>query len=124
MFNNVSNKLKVVAKIYFWVMVAVSVICALVFGINYTHSIFRTHNTINACLPIFLIGGPACAYVTSLLIYGFGQLIENTGNGEEKEAEIKNPFKKAPKKEKPEETATVVDAEITKPETQEKTEQQ
>lgn len=67
MFTDPGKKIKILAKVLFAVITVINVILAFVFG-TYT--------------PIFwplLLGGPVFAYISSLFIYGFGQLIENTG---------------------------------------------
>ncbi len=71
MFDDPGAKLKNVAVIEFAVIAAVSFIMAFVLGIHGDD--FRP-------LPFFLllIGGPLFAYLSALVLYGFGELIDNT----------------------------------------------
>lgn len=76
MFNNISNKIKIFAKVVFWVGI---VLFGLV-GISYmvsgiTHEIAED---IVLALVYFIMGFGS--WVSACLIYGFGQLIENTNS--------------------------------------------
>lgn len=75
MFNNPSKKLKIIANIVFVIFVVFSFIMAFLFGRDYSYSSYEFHfGTFILILIVSLIFD----YVFCLLIYGFGQLIENT----------------------------------------------
>ena len=67
--NNIGHQIKNVAKIFFWVSIVISVIGGLAVSL-----------TTNDMLSGFLITmiGFLGAWFSSLLLYGFGQLIENS----------------------------------------------
>ena len=81
MFTDPGKKIKILAKVFFAVMTVASIILAFVFG-TYSSYSFRSGSSTEFIHAIFwplLLGGPLFAYISSLFIYGFGQLIENTG---------------------------------------------
>ena len=72
MFKNIGGSLKALAKIVFWVGLIASIIC----GICAWSDWWLFDGFLN-----FLVFGIAPAvffYVTSMLIYGFGELVENS----------------------------------------------
>lgn len=70
MFDNVGRQIKTLSKFLFWVGIILSVIIGFFYAIN---------DTSTALLGlIILICGCFGSWVSSLLLYGFGQLIENT----------------------------------------------
>ena len=69
MFNNVGPKIKTVGKIFFWIQVAICIILGI---------IFLDSGRTEDIAPFVIIGGPIFAYVSCLLIVGFGELIEST----------------------------------------------
>jgi len=86
LFDNPGKKIKTIAIVCFVVIVVASVICAVSFGIskrfipdysNYSHSYYKRTLHPKVFFPI-LIGGSFAAYVSSLFLYGFGELIENS----------------------------------------------
>ena len=69
MFENAGEKIKVLATVSFWIVTAISVILGLFF--------------ISTSVGIFfamIIGGPCCAYCSSLVLAGFGELVENSSS--------------------------------------------
>ena len=75
MFNNPSKKLKIIANIVFVIFVVFSFIMAFLFGRDYSYSSYKFHF---GFFILILIVSLIFDYVFCLLIYGFGQLIENT----------------------------------------------
>lgn len=83
MFNNIGNKIKIIAKVNFWLMVLVSVICACYFGISESYYFYSRHTELTAVFWIFIIIGPIVAYLSTVLVYGFGELIVQTSETKE-----------------------------------------
>ena len=83
MFSNAGAKLKVIAIIFFVLVVIASVVLAFVFGWSKeeTHDRYKgtQTKTVFHPLPFFLLllGGPLFAYFSSLLIYGFGCIVDH-----------------------------------------------
>lgn len=75
MFSNISSKIQGLAKVICWVGI-------VYFGLGGFASVFDgvSHdNTEDVILGfVFMIFGPLFSWIGSLLLYGFGQLIENT----------------------------------------------
>lgn len=90
MFNNIGFKIKYTAKVLFWVLIAACFVNGLqdIFdGIYYYNSTMAVRGIVTMLI------GPAFSWVGSILVYGFGQLIENT-------AELVNLKKQENKEEK------------------------
>ena len=66
LFEDIGDKLKVLAKVYFWLTVISGIICAFIFS------------KAAGLFMVFIIVVPFAGYLTSSLIYGFGELIEQT----------------------------------------------
>lgn len=78
MFCNPGGKLKAVAVVMFIAMLVASVAFAFAFG-RHDVGYYRVRMEINA--PVFigiLAGGFLLSYASALLIYGFGELVENS----------------------------------------------
>lgn len=76
MFNNISNKIKILAKVICWVgiiLFGVLGICFIVAGIV-------DGDGESIVYAIIYIATGIVLWVWSLLLYGFGQLIENTNS--------------------------------------------
>ncbi len=73
MFENIGRKIKTLAEIFCFAGIILSVIVGLLFVFN-----DNGHNHSLRAGLIILILGSFLAYVNSLLIYGFGQLIDNS----------------------------------------------
>ena len=69
MYTNISNKIKIVAKVLFIVVTILSVISGIA---------IMTDEDFILSGVLTIIFGPALALVSSWLIYGFGELIEKT----------------------------------------------
>lgn len=78
LFDEPGEKIKKISQIIFWVEVVACVILAFSLGweeINrWGDKEFRAGIFFG-----FLIGGPLAAYCSSLLMYGFGELVDNIG---------------------------------------------
>lgn len=75
MFNNISGKIKLLALLTFWIGIGASVIFGIVSMIDGA----TWGNEEDVAFGIFLcICGPLWSWVSSWLLYGFGQLIENS----------------------------------------------
>lgn len=76
LFENVGKKLQLVAKIYLWVGIVVSVVVGATFFVDIDEGFFT----------FLLIGlvGSGVSIVSSLFIYAFGQLVENVAAIKEK----------------------------------------
>ena len=75
LFDYTSGKIKLVAKIYFWVgavVVALAGLVGFIVGI-----VDRDVVSALVCFFAIPIGVLAC-WVSSLMIYGFGRIVENT----------------------------------------------
>ena len=66
MFDNIGGKIKILAQIITWL----ETIAFVIFGIIVT--------TESAIGVVILIGGPIFSWVSSMILYGFGELIEKT----------------------------------------------
>jgi hypothetical protein len=78
MYNNIDRKIKVLAKVIFWVGVIASVaigIAMIVTGAN-----MRRGGGLIMLGSGLLVGGSLCSWISSMLLYGYGTLIENTSN--------------------------------------------
>lgn len=75
MFNNPSKKIKIIAIILFVFNVVLSFIMAFLFGKDPEWSSYHFHFGFFLLILLFSL---FFGYVLSLLVYGFGQLIENT----------------------------------------------
>lgn len=76
MFNNISGKIKLIAKILFWV----GIIFFGGLGIVFIFSGAITDDVEQIQLAIMAILMGLVSYVFSCLVYGFAQLIENTNS--------------------------------------------
>ncbi len=75
MFENPASLIKGTAKALFVVFIILSIILAIVFGRDYSYSRYEFHF---GFFILILIVSLIFDYVFCLLVYGFGQLIENT----------------------------------------------
>lgn len=77
MFDNVGYKIQRVAKVICWV----GIVYFGLGGFAYVFDGVSHDNTEDVILGfVFMICGPLISWIGSLLLYGFGQLIENTGD--------------------------------------------
>ena len=67
MFENIGGKIKTLAKACTWIGIGVSGLASL--GLLFTNFM--------AGLLVFAVGA-LCSWIGSFMLYGFGQLIENT----------------------------------------------
>lgn len=76
MFKNPGNKIQLVAELLFGLGAVFGSIAVFIFSILYEINFFL-------CL-VYIVAGVVGLYITSLFIYGFGQLILNTQSIDEK----------------------------------------
>ncbi len=85
MFSNIGGKIKMLAKVLFWIGVIGSVIIGGIFLIsprgtatfNYSYGYSTQVSSVLAGI-IFIFLGFLLSWISSMLLYGFGQLIENS----------------------------------------------
>ena len=77
MFEDIGAKIKAVTKVFCWFSIIVSVISAFVMFYMAGES-YRTECCYNGMGWVFLIVLPLGSWLTSLFVYGFGELIEKT----------------------------------------------
>lgn len=76
-FEDIGAKIKAVTKVFCWVSIIVSVIAAFVMFYMAGES-YSTEGFYNGMGWVFLIVLPLGSWLTSLFVYGFGELIERT----------------------------------------------
>lgn len=89
MFNNIGKKIKTMAQVIAYVGSTILVISGLGNIMRGLDQIYLDSSIIVFGV-IFVIFGPVFSYASSLLIYGFGQLIENTDKLSQKDNEENN----------------------------------
>lgn len=83
-FKNPGNKLRILAEIYFPFIILVFIALALIFGTTPSILLINTgyflldQVELNALFWIFLISGPIVAYLSSLVLYAQGELVQNS----------------------------------------------
>ena len=75
MFDNIGGKIKTVAKVVCWIFIVCSVLAGLIMIIN-TLDYFRFEIFLTALFT--MIVGSLVGWLSSLGLYGFGELIERT----------------------------------------------
>ena len=70
MFDNIGGKIKKVAQIVCWIGIVASVISGI--------ALMATDEDLVGAGFLVLIGGPLVSWVGSFMVYGFGQLVENS----------------------------------------------
>ena len=75
MFDNIGGKIKAVAKVVCWFFIVISVLSGLFMIIN-TLDYFRIEIFATALLTMII--GSLVGWLSSLGLYGFGELIERT----------------------------------------------
>ncbi len=76
MFTNIGKKIKIVAAVMFYVLVAVSVIGGFFLIFNFG-SLLGTGNAILLGILIMLLGC-LIAWISSFMLYGYGELVDNS----------------------------------------------
>ena len=96
MFENSGEKIKKIAIVLFWITVVASVILAFVFGWSekYSYISYKTYLTFEPFYFFaFLIGGPLCSYISTLLLVAFSDLVQNSQRIKEVKKEITKEMK-------------------------------
>ena len=89
MFENVGEKIKALAKVICAVGIVFSIIVAI-FMFYMADEYYRVEEVYYTLGVIILILGPISSWTNSLLIYGFGELIEATCSFKGKVSDINN----------------------------------
>jgi len=83
-FSEVGDKIKGFSKFLFIICTIASIIMAIVIFINSSDNSYNDDESItNAVAWCYLLIGPIASYLSSLLLYGFGELINRICNIEE-----------------------------------------
>lgn len=82
-FSNIGGKIKVIAKVNLIVGIIGVIICAFEFGMIevpefYGYYSYTTKTELTFLFWVFLLVGPIVIYIESMILYGFGELIEST----------------------------------------------
>ncbi|MBQ8783015.1 MAG: hypothetical protein IJZ57_04510 [Clostridia bacterium] len=80
MFENIGGKIKKLARVWLWLGLIGFFGLAMIMFISSSDAYGAEEDFYSTLGYIFLLGGPIYTYMSSLLIYGFGQLIENSDN--------------------------------------------
>lgn len=93
MFNNIGSKIKALAKVICWL----GIIASAVGGIAYIISMSRLYNqSMMAVIIVFLAGliiaavGALVSWLSTFILYGFGELIEKVSSIEENIPQIES----------------------------------
>jgi hypothetical protein len=79
MFDNIGGKIKGLAKTVCWIGIGISVFIGFVFVLIGAESSYGSNDNVLAPLGMFImLGGLFLSWISSFLLYGFGQLIENS----------------------------------------------
>lgn len=79
MFDNIGGKIKGLAKTVCWIGIGISVFTGFIFVIIGAENSYGPFDNVLAPLGWFImIGGSFLSWIGSFLLYGFGQLIENS----------------------------------------------
>ena len=100
MFEEPGSKIKAFANILFWITIVAVVIAAFSLGWTENYSYYsRSQKEFHAEIffPI-LIGGGISAYLTSLFLSAFGELVENSGNISSRTYAVENAVRDLEKK--------------------------
>lgn len=77
MFDNIGRKIQTLAQVVCLLGIIASVIVAITMFVAANES-YLMEETYNILGFAFLIGGPLISWISSLMCYGFGELIENS----------------------------------------------
>lgn len=91
MFKNPGEKIKIVAKVIFWITVIAAVIAAFVLGFDTYYSYYGSGFDFE---PLYffglLIGYPMLAYIVTLFFVAFGDLVQNSQSIKDSAKKIEN----------------------------------
>ena len=77
MFDKIGQKIKILAKLFCWFNIIINIIAAVILFIEADNIPSLRGIFITAGL-IALIAGPLFSWISSFVLYGFGQLVENS----------------------------------------------
>ena len=79
LFRNIGKKIKLLVKVIFWAGVAIFVIAAIVCFVLAVLPQYRPFSAQFAIAGIeCLIGGPIAMWLSCILLYAYGELVDNT----------------------------------------------
>ncbi len=82
MFDNIGNKIKILAKVLCWIGIVLCVIVAMVMFVLSSQTDSLQMDSVKSkflwCGFAFLILGPLFSWIGSFVLYGFGELINNS----------------------------------------------
>lgn len=79
LFRNIGKKIKLLTKVIFWIGVAISVIAAIVYFVLALLPQYLPLSQEFATDGIkCLIGGPIAMWLSCVILYAFGELVDNT----------------------------------------------
>ena len=94
MFNNIGRKIKIVAKVFFWIGVLISIIIPLVSVQSVSYSLngyqYRTSGNNILAVILFIVIGILISWLSTIILYGFGELIERVTGIDDKITTIMN----------------------------------
>ena len=80
MFNNIGGKIKGLAKFLCWAGIIICVILGFMFiaGSNAGYYYYYSREAMIVFGVLIMVGGSIISWLSSLFLYGFGELVENT----------------------------------------------
>lgn len=79
LFRNIGKKIKLLVEVIFWVGVAASTIAAIVyFVLALLPQYLPLSQGFATAGIIWLIGGPIAMWLSCVILYAFGELVDNT----------------------------------------------
>lgn len=98
MFENIGGKIKTLAKVLCWVGIIVSIILAIIMFISAGDASYSEEGLYRGLGFGFLLVAPLLSWISSFLLYGFGELIETNceiaRNTRYNNGQSYNPFKR------------------------------
>lgn len=76
MFDNIGGKIKALAKVFCWIEIILSVIIAIIMFVSVEDVPYSQEGLYKGLGCVFLIIGPLLSWISSFVLYGFGELIE------------------------------------------------
>lgn len=76
MFNDIGEKIKILARCVCWIGIIASVIIAFIMFSKVDEVSYRQEGLYKGLGYCFLFVGPLLSWISSLLLYGFGELVD------------------------------------------------
>ena len=96
MFDNIGGKIKLLAKILCWIGIVASVIVAVTMFVSIEDAPYSQEGTYRGLGFAFLFIGPLVSWVSSFLLYGFGETIDLLQQNVDKQSTIINKLNEKP----------------------------